>query len=343
MTFDHLSDGNFEELTFELLVALGFKNVNWRRGTGKEGASADQGRDIVADELRTDIAGATHLDTWFVQCKHYKSGVPPQKLHDALAWATAERPAVLLIVVSNFLSNPAKTFLESYKSNNHPPFQIRIWERKDLEGLLSSQPRIVRKFGLTPFDPFLDAHPAHIYYTMVPTYNTIDYFFEQLEKLPHNSRDTIFSWPYHSIIHPRYRDPREEDESIYDTMIDPVDYAHFKKKCYELNGNVAGNFLVRSIVIEALTWLWHCSNPHLVADKVATNLDAIKYFEARLEEAENPNDVKSLKGCIAMAQEAVDTADQRQKSNHKLYKTFCETVIMALALESKKLPPFDEK
>jgi hypothetical protein len=341
MTFDKLNDGEFEELIFDLLVALGFKNVNWRRGTGKGGATADQGRDIVADEVRTDLGGGTHFDKWFIQCKHYKSGVPPQKIEDALAWATAERPDVLLIVASNFLSNPAKAFLESYRQNNRPAFRIRIWERKDLEKFLSSQPRIVHDYELTPFNPFLDAHPAHVYYAMVPTYNTIDYFFEQVDKLPRESRDIIFSWPYHLIINPRYREPRDADESMYDTMIDPVDYSHFKDKCYELNGTIAGNFLVRSIVLEALTWLWHCSNPQLIDDRAASNQDAIRYFEARLKETEDPEDVKSLKGCIAMAQEAIDSADHRQQSNHKLYTTFCETVIMALALESRKLPPID--
>lgn len=337
MTFDHIDKGQFEELTYDLLVALGFKNVNWRRGTGKGGATADQGRDLVADELRTGIDGSTHVDRWFIQCKHYTTGVPPQKLEDALAWANAERPAVLLIVASNFLSNPAKSFLDLYESNNRPPFQIRNWERKDLERLLSSQPRIVRKFGLQPDDPFIDAHPAHVYYMMVPTYNTLDYFIEQVEKLSGQERDKIFGWPYHSIINPRFREPRHKNEIMGDTMLDVVDYAHFKKKCYTLGESVAESFLVRSIVTEALTWLWHCSNPRLVADMVARNQNAIECFTNRLATTDDPDDVKALKECIAMAQELIDTADSRQSSNHDTYKEFCETVILALALEDRKL------
>ncbi len=47
MTFEHLTDGEFEELTYELLHALGFVNLDWRRGSGKGGATADQGRDVV--------------------------------------------------------------------------------------------------------------------------------------------------------------------------------------------------------------------------------------------------------------------------------------------------------
>jgi len=69
MKFEHLSDGDFEELTYDLLTALGFVDVNWRRGSGKAGTSADQGRDIVAQLRQREIDGTEHLETWFIQCK----------------------------------------------------------------------------------------------------------------------------------------------------------------------------------------------------------------------------------------------------------------------------------
>ena len=42
-----LTDDEFEELTYDLLHALGFVNLDWRRWSGKGGATADQGRDVV--------------------------------------------------------------------------------------------------------------------------------------------------------------------------------------------------------------------------------------------------------------------------------------------------------
>jgi hypothetical protein len=33
MTFEHLTDSEFEELTYDLLNALGFVNLDWRRGS----------------------------------------------------------------------------------------------------------------------------------------------------------------------------------------------------------------------------------------------------------------------------------------------------------------------
>lgn len=77
MTFNHLSDGDFEEFCYDLLQKLGFVNLNWRRGSGKGGATPDQGRDIVAESLAEDADGHRRIDQWFVQCKHYERGVPP--------------------------------------------------------------------------------------------------------------------------------------------------------------------------------------------------------------------------------------------------------------------------
>ena len=57
MTFDHLTDGEFEELAYDLLLSLGFSGLSWRRGSGKGGATADQGRDIESQKLEHDVDG----------------------------------------------------------------------------------------------------------------------------------------------------------------------------------------------------------------------------------------------------------------------------------------------
>ena len=73
--------------------------------------------------------GSRHVETWFVDCKHYKSGVPPTALQNLLAWAHADRPHVALFIASGFLSNPAKGYLSDHENNNRPPFRIKFWER----------------------------------------------------------------------------------------------------------------------------------------------------------------------------------------------------------------------
>jgi hypothetical protein len=149
ISFDKLSSTNFEEFCSDLLHSAGFVNVDWRKGTGLSSSPADKGRDIVCDHLRAEPDGSQHFEHWFVDCKHYKKGVPPKELQNLLAWAEAERPDVALIIASNFLSNPAKEYLDSYKKNNRPPFKIRYWEMPQLSRMLARKISLQRKYGLT--------------------------------------------------------------------------------------------------------------------------------------------------------------------------------------------------
>jgi hypothetical protein len=46
------------------------------------------------------VDGHTYHETWFVDCKHYKRGVPPAALQGLLTWAEAEHPDVVLVIAS---------------------------------------------------------------------------------------------------------------------------------------------------------------------------------------------------------------------------------------------------
>ncbi|MFI0406014.1 restriction endonuclease [Actinomadura sp. 3N508] len=143
---DVLDNTEFEEFCFELLGELGFVNIDWRKGTALRGSPADRGRDIVAQHERQDIDGTKHLEDWFIDCKHYKKGVPAEKLQNLLAWSTAERPHVACFIVSGFLANGAKDFLRDYELNNRPPFRVKYWERPTLERMLLGHEDLVRRF-----------------------------------------------------------------------------------------------------------------------------------------------------------------------------------------------------
>lgn len=148
LDFDSLEPSDFEEFVFSLLDELGFRNLDWRRGTPKGGGAPDDARDIEGDFLAEEFDGETRLERWFTDCKHYGSGVPASALEDSVAWAMAERPAVLLFAVSGFLSNPAKRWLENYVANNRPAFRIKIWERPQIESLASDKRDLVSRFLL---------------------------------------------------------------------------------------------------------------------------------------------------------------------------------------------------
>jgi len=149
LDFDGFDETDFEEFCYELLVGLdGFENVDWRKGTPKSASPADSGRDIVAEVEHRDIDGTKHIETWFIDCKHYDKGVPPTALQGLLAWSQAERPHVALVIASGFLSNPAKDYISKYEENNLPPYRIKYWERPILEKLTRGNPELLDRFLL---------------------------------------------------------------------------------------------------------------------------------------------------------------------------------------------------
>lgn len=149
LDFDGFDETDFEEFCFQLLDGLeGFHNVDWRKGTPKHASPADRGRDIVADVDRIDVDESRHIEKWFVDCKHYAKGVPPEAVQGLLAWANAERPHVALIIASGFLSNPCKDYLKQYEENNRPPFRIKYWERPILDKLTRDNSELLERFLL---------------------------------------------------------------------------------------------------------------------------------------------------------------------------------------------------
>lgn len=147
-SFDNLSEIEFESFCYDLLYEMGFINIDWRKGTGLISSPSDRGRDIECQLRVTDIDGEVYTETWFVECKHYKQGVPIEKLQNALAWATSEGADKLLIIVSNFLSNPTKDALKSYVNKQKPSFLIKVWEKPLLEKLCLKKIDLLRKYSL---------------------------------------------------------------------------------------------------------------------------------------------------------------------------------------------------
>jgi hypothetical protein len=139
---------DFEEFCFDLLRRVGFSNLDWRKGTPKNSSPADSGRDIVAHQMREDVDGSHFFDAWFVDCKHYSKAVPPTELQNALAWADAESPNVLLFITSGFFSNPAKEYLEKYKQNRKPRFRIKLWEKPQLEHVVGGRRSLLHGYDL---------------------------------------------------------------------------------------------------------------------------------------------------------------------------------------------------
>ena len=299
------------------------------------GATADQGRDIVGYRLERDVDGDRRLDRWFIQCKHHKRGVAPDKLQGAVTWAMAERPAVLLFVLSNFLSNPAKAWLEEYNQNNHPTFRIKIWERKKLEQFISTRPGLARKYGLQSVTPRDNVHPAHAHYVLHPPLNSMAFFLGILDDMDVGPRDELFEFAYFWVINPEFREPRPDDRTLADRMLGKTDYFAFRRKCQQLveGQRLADFFLVQAIVSDALRWAWRQGDLDQLNQVLENIRDAMGRTEQKLREETDAVRRADLVAFRDFMERRLESAPGRQRKASDQYKLLCESILPVLYLE----------
>ncbi|GLY39619.1 hypothetical protein Amsp01_056430 [Amycolatopsis sp. NBRC 101858] len=330
-TTDHLTETQFEEYCFDLLKAMGFVNVQWRKGTGLTSSPSDQGRDIECEYVRTEIDGAVLVERWFVECKHYKQGVPPAKISGAIAWAEAESPDCLLLIASNFFSNPTKEYLEKYKANRKPAFRIKRWELPDLKENSNGKLLLLSKYGLTEELAFLSImHPAHLEYIKSIQLNTLDYLFECFDALETTKRDQITGWLWEPIIQPRYREPVNKNETLRQMQIDPTDYDIFKRTCYEIKrSGILSEILLTSLIVGFLLQAMFGHGNTSSIDQVMRRYKDTLEFMAKLEQADSSKRELVEKSRPRFEELMRETPD-RIRDGHKLYIYFCEKVVVRL-------------
>jgi hypothetical protein len=78
-SFDHVSETEFEQFGYDLLVALGFSAVNWRKGTGRATSPADSGRDLECQLVQKRIDGEPYVERWFVERIGEQRGIMSQE------------------------------------------------------------------------------------------------------------------------------------------------------------------------------------------------------------------------------------------------------------------------
>lgn len=336
-TLNDLSDTEFENFCFNILQSLDFVNLSWRKGTGLTSSPSDQGRDIQGELLRKDVDGSEHHEKWFVECKHYVKGVPPDKIQGAISWANAERPDVLLIVVSNFLSNPTKNYLDDYQKQNKPPYRIKVWELKDLENLTAGKNDLRRKYGLPTEVAFLSIlNNYHIVYSMKPQLNTIEYFLELMDSLQPQKRDEAFSMAYFDIVQPRFRAPVTGDEKLADLKIDADDYTVFRRKCLDMTPKASPNF-VHKLVSSALAWLFHMADKTSLVDMQNTQRFLIERLEADIAEEEDEMRRVRLSSMLELPQRTLRELPERLDRYYRLYTYICEELVRKLLAEKPSL------
>lgn len=312
-SFNHLSPTDLEEFCFELLEKLDFKNVKWRKGTGYSSSPSDSGRDIECERLIRDIDGEISLEKWFVECKHHKKGIPPNEIQGVLSWANAKRPNKVLIVATNFLSNPCKDYIENYISENNPPFKIKCWELKDLEKITLGQSLLLKKYNISDgFDFLKFMHPIHLEYIRIHRLNTLDYFFEIIDKLDNEKRDEILGWVY-----------------LFFTNDD--NYDNFKRECYILESKAPKIYLANYIIDEILKILFSRGDKTTKDNSILRTEYLLELMRKELNEDKDDKNYKE-KAEILKEIEEIDTSVAIEK-NYLLYTFFCEEILPELIAE----------
>ena len=136
--FSKLDPNTFEELCFELILKFNFEEVHWRGGTN------DRGRDIEAKLLINQPLIPNYYEHWHFECKHFSNAVSKSKLLEKIEWADANNPDKLVFIISSYISNDTKLWLEKIKSSK--PYFIEIIEGYQLRKIVERFPQVRRKF-----------------------------------------------------------------------------------------------------------------------------------------------------------------------------------------------------
>ena len=333
INLENMNEIEFEELCYDLLLKLGFKNLNWRKGTSKNGNTSDNGRDIEASLIITDVDNKIYEEKWYIECKHYTKGVPIQKITNAVDYAILEKVDKLLIITSSFLSNSCKEYLEKIKKKSL--LKIKVWENKDLETMLSNHIELSNKYKLNKDSNILEImNPYHISYITKLQDNTMEYFLNILKRLNKEKREEILDLTY------RFFSEDYGTKEIIDGIKSGTKIKHrriyrkFVKKCKESLCTTSDTYLVNSIVNVTLQILFYKGNIYNI-DKILEYRKELlrEYFTLDLEEALFDKGVVN-KDLEVFLRKINDEIPKRTKDSYELYNYFCNNVVAELLKEN---------
>lgn len=184
--FEQISPRGFENLCYDLLVKYNFHNLIWREG------GADNGRDIEASFTFNNTIKNKETK-WFFECKHYTSGgVPPEHLNSKIAWADAELPNSIVIFVSSYLTNNARTWLE--KISPQKQYEIICIEGEELRERLLNYPDLIeRYFSLNRYEQMLkDIKDYKNKFNINPSFEILKEIIENIDLTKLDNEDIGF-------------------------------------------------------------------------------------------------------------------------------------------------------
>jgi len=321
-SFDSLTPVQFEEFCYDLLKAMNFVNLNWRKGTGFEASSSDSGRDIEC-ELLFSFGNRQCSEKWFVECKHHKKAVSQKEIYGFICSLDAEKPDRGLIIVSNSLSNPCKAWVVKL-NDTKKPLKIEYWELKDLESFVESRPSLLGRYKFSDSFEFSEKmHPLHLQYISEGGGYTLDYFFNIIEN--NIKRDKFLHEVYFGIIDPKFRKPKTE-----------YDYRTFKEGCYNLLSYIGEDFLVKSIVNLILGKLY--GNKMSISTEIANQqlfLDILKENRVIITNKNKEENLKENQKTRKQIEDHIEDMQRMIDEYYSLYISFCDDILPKLIDEPK--------
>jgi hypothetical protein len=333
LQFDRLNPTEFEEFCFALLEKLHFQDIDWRKGTPKAASPSDSGRDIEATSQATDPGGARYRQKWFIECKHYAKGVPAEALHNALSWATSERPDVLLFIVSGYLSNAAKGYLETYQQNNRPMFRITVWERPRLQTLAAEHLQILLRIRLLDRPAHVElAHPLHLQLLAESGRNSLDQFFAVLEKLEPSFRDNILMDVMLKVIHLPDLKSVDPNKPMGETIKPHLTYTKFKNACENLR-QLLPESCIADFMVTSILRFWLTMGDSTRLGSVRENRNVMReVLEGHAAKAGDSGAIN--RRLIEMLQDDKDILEQRAREDYEIYVRICDELVRPLLLQA---------
>lgn len=169
-----LTDTGFEEACFDLLLSLGFRNLIWRQG------SADRGRDIEGVRFVDHPPVDHYQERWFFECKRYSGGVPPEKLNSKIAWADADKPNHLVILMTSHPTDAGLLWLDQIRLQKS--YAIHVVDGKALRRLFAERPSLVARYFVDPEQKLLlEGRRNWLVHGIVPEAETLKLLSERLD------------------------------------------------------------------------------------------------------------------------------------------------------------------
>lgn len=138
----HLTPRNFENMSYDLLMLLGIRNLVWRT------PGSDGGRDLEGLFLNTDFAGGLNAEKWYFECKRYAAAIPWPIVYEKISYAANQNADYLLFLTTSSFSPQCEDEVANWNTRGGKP-KVRQWPGHHLAELISAHSKLSLKYGLT--------------------------------------------------------------------------------------------------------------------------------------------------------------------------------------------------